>query len=63
MVINSDLPLQYTIPDFLNNARTTSSEVAKAPVCEEAALPPAADVPALIAAILQPFYINDEACM
>ena len=36
--------------------------MAKAPVCDEAALPPASECPDLIAAILQPFFINDEAC-
>jgi len=33
-----------------------------APVCDEAALFPASELPAFIAAILQPFLINEVVC-
>jgi len=33
------------------------------PVCDVAALEPASELPALMAAILQPFLISDEACL
>jgi len=50
-VISSFLPLQRIIPAFLNKASIKTSELAIAPVCEDAALFPASELPALIAAI------------
>ena len=55
--------LQRTIPALRNNASTATSDVANAPVCEDAARLPAEDEPDLIAAILQPLRIREEACL
>jgi len=51
------------IPAFLNKASTATSELANAPVCEEAARLPASELPALIAAILHPLRIKEAACL
>ena len=59
---SSSRPLHRTIPAFRNKASTATSELAKAPVCDEAARLPAAEPPDLIAAIRQPFRISEEAC-
>ena len=48
-------------PALRNSASTAESELAIAPVCEEAARLPLSELPAFIAAILQPFLINEEA--
>ena len=61
-LIRSSLPKQRTIPAFLNKASTATSELARAPVWDEAAREPASEEPALTAAILQPFRIKEEAC-
>ena len=50
------------IPASLNNVSTKTSEPASAPVCEEAARFPSSELPALMAAILQPFCIKDLPC-
>ena len=55
--------LQRTIPALRNNASTATSDVAKAPVCEDAARLPADEEPDLIAAILQPLRMREEACL
>ena len=49
------------MPALRNKASTAESELAIAPVCEEAARLPLSELPALIAAILQPFLIKEEA--
>ena len=46
---------------FTEQRLTAESELAIAPVCEEAARLPLSELPAFIAAILQPFLINEEA--
>ena len=60
-VVNSSREKQRTIPALRNNASTAESELAIAPVWEDAARLPLSELPALIAAILQPFLINEEA--
>lgn len=49
------------MPALRNKASTAESELAIAPVCEDAARLPLSELPALIAAILHPFRINEEA--
>ena len=61
-VANSSLPEQRTIPAFLKSAFTATSGLANAPVCEDAAREPASELPDLIAAILHPLRIKEEAC-
>ena len=53
---------QRTIPALRKSASTAKSELAIAPVCEEAARLPDSDDPDFIAAILHPFRIREEAC-
>ena len=60
-VVSSSREKQRTIPALRNSASTAESELAIAPVCEEAARLPLSELPAFIAAILQPFLINEEA--
>ena len=59
---NSSRPLHRTIPAFRNKASTATSELANAPVWEEAARLPAAEPPDLMAAIRHPLRIKEEAC-
>src|SRR5574344_2070187 len=61
-VVSSSRLAQRTIPAFLNKASTATSEVAKAPVCDEAARLPALEPPDLMAAIRQPFRMSEAAC-
>lgn len=61
-VVSSSRPEHLTMPAFLKRASTAESDVAIAPVWEEAARFPASDVPAFMAAILHPLRIRDEAC-
>ena len=60
-VVNSSREKQRTIPALRNKASTAESELAIAPVWEDAARLPLSELPALIAAILHPFLIKDEA--
>ncbi len=52
-----------TTPAFRSKASTAVSGEAIAPVCDDAALDPASDEPALIAAILHPFLMSDDECL
>lgn len=49
------------MPAFRNSASTAESLLAMAPVCELAARLPLSLLPALIAAILHPFLMSEEA--
>ena len=60
-VVNSSRLKQRTIPALRNKASTAESELAIAPVCEEAARFPDSVLPALIAAILHPLRIKEDA--
>ena len=59
--VNSSRLKQRTIPALRNKASTAESELAIAPVCEEAARFPDSVLPALIAAILHPLRIKEDA--
>ena len=61
-VVSSSRLKQRTIPALRKSASTAKSELAIAPVCEEAARLPDSDDPDFIAAILHPFRIREEAC-
>ena len=60
-VANSSRLKQRTMPALRKRASTAESALAIAPVWEEAARLPESVLPALIAAMRQPFRINDEA--
>ena len=60
-VVNSSLLKHLTIPAFLKRASTAESELAIAPVCEEAARLPESVLPAFMAAMRHPFLMRDEA--
>ena len=62
-VASSSLPLQRTIPALRKSASMATSLLARAPVCELAALLPASEPPLLMAAILHPLRISDDACL
>ncbi len=50
------------MPALRNKASTATSELARAPVCDDAARLPAAEPPDLMAAIRHPLRISEEAC-
>ena len=59
-VVNSSREKQRTIPALRNKASTAESELAIAPVCDEAARLPLSELPAFIAAIFHTFLISEE---
>ena len=61
-VVSSSRPKQRTMPALRKRASTARSELAMAPVWDDAARLPASEAPALMAAILQPFRMREEAC-
>ena len=60
-VVNSSRLKQRTIPALRKRASTAESELAMAPVCDEAARFPDSVAPALMAAIRHPFRIKEAA--